>query len=305
MRYFSSVSYGKFGSDVMTGRGFNASLGLKGDDTLYSGYSTFADTFLLGGSGNDTYILNQDSSTIIYDTAGYDTLVIDNMNLFNWNNVIAKVDNKHLIIADSPSINSVIIIVDFFIDNGIEVFQYGNRTESYETFSKKLEPYYAIYGNINSDEAGLFSLDDDLKILHDMETTREDRPDAMEVARLYQAGLGRVPDEGGMNYWIDVVDGGVALYDVSETFLDSPEFTARFGDIDTLSNEDYINLLYNNVLGREAEQGGFEYWVNVMNQNLVDDAQVLMFFAASDENKERTEYLNTMSYTDGDWSFIA
>lgn len=77
------------------------------------------------------------------------------------------------------------------------------------------------------------------------------------VFRLYRAVLDRVPAQGGFLNWHNALDRGVDQADVVALFMESDEFQTRFGDS---SNEDFVRLLFNNVLGRQPAQSGLEAW---------------------------------------------
>lgn len=103
-----------------------------------------------------------------------------------------------------------------------------------------------------------------------------------EVYRLYQAAFNRTPDASGLGYWINVVDKGAGLADISAGFLVSAEFVAAYGA--ALSNSQLINQLYSNVLHRAGEAAGIDYWNHVLDTGGATRAQVLAFFAESPEN---------------------
>jgi len=78
------------------------------------------------------------------------------------------------------------------------------------------------------------------------------------VARLYWAYFDRIPDTDGLLYWIhEVTDGAATLGEVSDAFAASAEFRATYG---SLSDADFVGLVYRNVLDREADAGGRSYW---------------------------------------------
>ncbi|MFC0406608.1 SdrD B-like domain-containing protein [Roseomonas elaeocarpi] len=104
---------------------------------------------------------------------------------------------------------------------------------------------------------------------------------AAQVTRLYDASLGRDPDQGGLNYWIGQLDSGRPLQDLADTFLTSPEFQARYGNP---SNQDFVQLLYENVLGREPDAGGAAYF-NAALAAGASRSSVLLTFSESAENK--------------------
>ncbi|HYI81877.1 MAG TPA: DUF4214 domain-containing protein, partial [Acetobacteraceae bacterium] len=113
---------------------------------------------------------------------------------------------------------------------------------------------------------------------------------AARVTRLYEAGLNRLPDQGGLNFWIDAVQGGQSLSGLAGGFIASPEFQARFGGA-TSSNDAFVDQLYLNVLGRAAEQGGRDFWVNSLERGAASRAEVLVGISESPENKAGTAAL--------------
>ncbi len=77
---------------------------------------------------------------------------------------------------------------------------------------------------------------------------------AAQVFRLYQAALGRAPDQAGLNFWIDRLEHGGRLAELGQGFLGSSEFQARMG---TASDDgSYVDKLYQNVLGRGGDAAG-------------------------------------------------
>ena len=72
------------------------------------------------------------------------------------------------------------------------------------------------------------------------------------VTRLYFAYFLRIPDYQGLEYWVNQYRQGVTLDSISQAFAQSPEFIASYG---SLSNEAFVTLLYQNVLGRLPDPG--------------------------------------------------
>ncbi len=101
--------------------------------------------------------------------------------------------------------------------------------------------------------------------------------------RLYQATFNRVPDQGGLGYWVNVLDNGVSLLQIANDFIHSAEFVSTYGD--NLTDNDFIVKLYSNVLHRLPDQGGLAYWVNILKQG-ESRAAVLVSFSESNENKD-------------------
>jgi len=106
---------------------------------------------------------------------------------------------------------------------------------------------------------------------------------AGQVYRLYQAAFDRQPDPRGLGDWIEGMDQGMALLDVSWGFIGSAEFRALYGA--NPSTEAFVQRLYQNVLHRLPEQSGFDYWVNQINGRYQTFGQVLIGFSESPENQ--------------------
>ena len=106
---------------------------------------------------------------------------------------------------------------------------------------------------------------------------------ADSIGRLYTAAFGRKPDDAGLQYWINVVSDPLVSYkDVSQNFVDSPEFSAIAAP--EASSEVFTSALYQNVLGREPDPSGLGYWTSKLDTGAQDRADVLMGFANSPEN---------------------
>jgi hypothetical protein len=113
---------------------------------------------------------------------------------------------------------------------------------------------------------------------------------AARVLRLYEAALDRLPDQGGLNFWIDAVRSGQPLSTLASGFLGSGEFRARFGS-DAADDGAFVDRLYLNVLGRPGEPEGRQYWTDVLGGGAAGRAQVLAAFSESAENKAGTAAL--------------
>lgn len=109
---------------------------------------------------------------------------------------------------------------------------------------------------------------------------------AASVARLYHAALDRAPDVGGLTFWIDALEGGRgSLGDIADGFANSAEFQEKYG---SLNNRGYVEQLYRNVLDREGDAGGINYWTEVLNAGQLDRGDVLLGFAESIEHQVKT-----------------
>lgn len=98
--------------------------------------------------------------------------------------------------------------------------------------------------------------------------------DFQSVYRLYKAYFLREPDAPGLAHWHGHRSRGMPLAQISEYFAQSPEFTNRYGRLD---NAGFVNLVYRNVLGRDAEPAGFAHWVGHLHRGLTRGGMMIGF----------------------------
>ena len=73
---------------------------------------------------------------------------------------------------------------------------------------------------------------------------------AEQITRLYDTVFDRAPEAEGLAFWTAALARGVSLDAIADVLVASPEFQSRNG---TLTNTEFVNLLYRNGLEREAE----------------------------------------------------
>lgn len=103
-----------------------------------------------------------------------------------------------------------------------------------------------------------------------------------DVFRLYWAFFDREPDVAGARYWVGQHDQCASLLDITWSFGSSTEFVSRYG---SLSNEQYVELVYTNVLDRLPDAGGLAYWVELLESGGLIQAEVMLYFSLADEFK--------------------
>ena len=122
----------------------------------------------------------------------------------------------------------------------------------------------------------------DIEDTFDQVTSKDDSTGQM--FRVYNAAFARFPDSDGLEYWIDKHSSGVDdSRAVASSFLVSPEFKATYGE--NVSNEKYVENLYTNVLARDYDQEGYNYWVGNLNTGIETRYELLLGFSESLENK--------------------
>jgi len=120
------------------------------------------------------------------------------------------------------------------------------------------------------------------------------------VTRLYNALLGRNPDNAGINYWVgDVMGNDNSIQGMSGAFAGSEEYLSRFG---AQSDADFIDQLYNNILGRSADQAGVNYWSDEIART-GDRTGMIVSFSEGEEfvnaqDSTVNSYLDNISFVD-------
>lgn len=109
-----------------------------------------------------------------------------------------------------------------------------------------------------------------------------------EIVRLYVAMLSRTPDAGGLAYWIEQREAGVGLTRIVQQFDGTPEFETRFADAKNGTDSEWVDFVYGNVLGREADAGGKAYWLGRIEDGSLTRHDLLAFFSESPEFQEFT-----------------
>lgn len=98
------------------------------------------------------------------------------------------------------------------------------------------------------------------------------------VTRLYELVLGRKPDKAGLEGWksqlLNQVETGA---DVLQGFINSDELKAK-----NLTNDAFVELLYNVCLGRNSDKEGKGAWISCLEKGL-SRTYVLKGFAESEE----------------------
>jgi hypothetical protein len=106
---------------------------------------------------------------------------------------------------------------------------------------------------------------------------------AGQAYRLYQAAFDRAPDPAGLGYWIKALDTGASLGQAAAGFVASKEFADLYGAHS--SDSQFVQALYQNVLHRPAEAGGYDFWMAALGQSHVAREDVLSHFSESAENQ--------------------
>jgi hypothetical protein len=116
------------------------------------------------------------------------------------------------------------------------------------------------------------------------------------MARLYFGTYLRIPDYGGLLFWTGEFQSGRRSFnDIATAFASAPEFVARYGNP---TNRNYVNLLYQNIIGRAADQAGSDFWTGQLDSGVRTRGQMLAAFTESPEYKavRAAEIFVTLQY---------
>ncbi|MFK7838132.1 MAG: DUF4214 domain-containing protein [Sulfitobacter sp.] len=99
-------------------------------------------------------------------------------------------------------------------------------------------------------------------------------PELTQFIELYIAYFNRAPDAVGLSFWGTAFANGTTLEQSAALFIDQDETRAVYPE--SLSNTDFVTAVYTNVLGRVADQVGFDFWVGVLNGGSVSRDQFIL-----------------------------
>ncbi len=85
------------------------------------------------------------------------------------------------------------------------------------------------------------------------------------ITEIYIAYFNRAPDALGLTYWASEFQRGFNREQIAESFFVQPETMATYPDL--ANTESFVREVYNNVLGRDPDQLGFDYWVGELRNN--------------------------------------
>jgi uncharacterized protein (DUF1501 family) len=108
-----------------------------------------------------------------------------------------------------------------------------------------------------------------------------------QVARLYLAYFGSEPDEAGMEHWSTALTaGGRSLDSISESMARSDQFRRQYG---ALTNRQFIELIYRNVLNRRADAEGVGHWLRLLDGGTSRGAVMTQFSESAEFKKQSAD----------------
>ena len=98
-------------NDIIQAKSYYSSFGLDGDDIITSSYNGEYQ-FVIGGEGNDHYIINSPGVMTIFDngTSSNDIVEASGLGVYSLSTVFGTIDNRHLVAGDINSGQQLLII---------------------------------------------------------------------------------------------------------------------------------------------------------------------------------------------------
>ena len=134
------------------------------------------------------------------------------------------------------------------------------------------------------------------------------------LIEMYVIILGRAPDGSGLEFWNDKINDGRTFEDVAAAMWDSPGAQEAYPPI--LSAEEKVATVYTNVLSREPDEGGLQFWlakwedpdvgpvdtmlrmINALSANNSDDPQAVADKILFEAKVDIGGYLATIAQSD-------
>ena len=104
-----------------------------------------------------------------------------------------------------------------------------------------------------------------LHIFSDVATLTEEQ--FSTFVEMYIAYFNRAPDSEGLFFWANALSNGTSLEAIATLFFDQDETRATYPNLNDLNG--FAKQVYSNVLGREFDQDGLDFWVGVLESGQV------------------------------------
>ncbi len=96
---------------------------------------------------------------------------------------------------------------------------------------------------------------------------------ASDLQQLYIGYFGRAADQEGLNFWVDAINnGGLSLDNVHTSFVQSAEYQAQYEGLTVAAK---VAAVYENVLGRVADDEGLAFWTSAIEAGQITEDQLI------------------------------
>jgi len=106
------------------------------------------------------------------------------------------------------------------------------------------------------------------------------------IKRMYTTALGRDAEAGGLNYWeLMLSTGKKSPQEIAIFFFTSEEFQNQ-----NLTDEEFLDRLYQTVLNRKADKEGSEYWLKKIEEGMSREDIIKSFIDSKEFQNLLKEY---------------
>lgn len=240
-------------------------IGSQFDDVIMG--NTLDNTVYLG-KGDDMYIYTS-GQDYIDGEQGLNTIVLPG-NFSDWQLVESNQPSFEYQLLHTDQFNQIITF------SNISILQFDSETLELSTLPiENLEP------TINSQ-----LLDPQTPFTSDiLGANGIIMAEEAQLYRIYLGVLDRLPDQSGFDWWLNRYNQDASFAQLIEGFYNSQEFfqIADANKDGQISNNELLNHLYINVLEREADIEGYNWWINTIQTKSVSHVEVIFSFTQSDE----------------------
>lgn len=223
---------------------------------------------VLLGAGNDSYIYVNGQDTVL-GGSGTNTLVLPGQHQ-DWTYIAPSAsDTRHIL---EYNVNSSNLIT--FSD--IQRFNINQRIYTLDELLQHPENVTFIAELVDPSTPFTSAI---------LTTERLITAEEAQLYRIYLGVLDRTPDQAGFNWWLNRYQQDATFDQLITGFYQSAEFRglADTNNDGRISDTELLNHLYNQVLGREADQAGYNWWLNTLSTQPVSHTEVIFNFTQSDE----------------------
>ncbi|QEI08386.1 DUF4214 domain-containing protein [Pigmentiphaga aceris] len=235
------------------------------------------DRVIVGGSGENTFVVNGDHDTTIVGNNKTDTFTTtggnDRIEAGTGTTTVNTGAGFDIVVAKGSADDYDVTIVD-----GALVLKSKAGAGVADTTITAKDVNFIEFSNT---VGGSLADNKSIAIVGDAASAT--------VVRLYDGLLGRNAESSGAKFWVDAQAKGTSLETIATAFLNSTEFQTAHAN---LSNEQFVSLLYTQGLQRTdagaADAEGVKFWVDALNNN-VSRAEVAVGIVGSAEATTGTD----------------
>lgn len=241
---------GGFGNDVISTAG--------GNDTVIGGAGV---NIISTGAGNDTIITGQGIANTIDAGTGFDTVVIGGAR-----GDFSVAQSGSTLVLNGDDQTTTVTHAEFLSFTDGQTLAIADNADD----AAVLRLYEGLLGR-DADAGGA----EWFTTAHDNGASNASLADAFitsaeykdvvvdnYIDTLYNTLLGRTDgaDQGGQDFWSNAVANGLSLSNLAAELAASPD-----GQAATTTDTAYVNGLYEAALGRQADAGGLDFWVDALS----------------------------------------